>query len=273
MDAATLVREGRFRDALAALESQVRADPADPKLRVFLFQLLAVLGDWERASGQVRVASEMDGANLLLAHAYSAAIRCELMRQDVCAGRRAPLVFGEPAPWLADLVQAVSVLARGDAVGALALRDRAFEQAPAVGGTMTIGNGPAQAFSWLADADARFGPVLELFVDGKYYWVPCDRIQVIAIDAPTDLRDLVWMTGSARWATGGESAVMIPARYPLTDGEDEALLGGRRTEWNEPIAGYGVGRGQRMLTTDGGDHAIMEVRRIEFAPSPEDFRG
>ena len=39
---------GWVRDALAALQADVRARPADPKLRVFLFQLLCVLGQWPR---------------------------------------------------------------------------------------------------------------------------------------------------------------------------------------------------------------------------------
>ena len=34
--------------ALAHLQEQVRAKPADPKLRIFLFQLLCVVGQWER---------------------------------------------------------------------------------------------------------------------------------------------------------------------------------------------------------------------------------
>ena len=44
-----LLKQGMPREALAALQALVRAQPQDAKLRVFLFQLLAVLGDWERA--------------------------------------------------------------------------------------------------------------------------------------------------------------------------------------------------------------------------------
>ncbi|HEY6360666.1 MAG TPA: tetratricopeptide repeat protein, partial [Vicinamibacterales bacterium] len=48
--------------ALAHLQDQVRARPDDPKLRVFLFQLLCVLGQWERALNQLSVASSLDPA-------------------------------------------------------------------------------------------------------------------------------------------------------------------------------------------------------------------
>ncbi|MHC4229658.1 MAG: tetratricopeptide repeat protein [Planctomycetota bacterium] len=55
-----LLRSGQLHEALAALESEVRADPANAKLRVFLFQLLCVLGDWERALTQLNTAAELD---------------------------------------------------------------------------------------------------------------------------------------------------------------------------------------------------------------------
>ena len=40
--------------ALQLLQDEVRARPADAKLRIFLFQLLCVLGQWERALNQLR---------------------------------------------------------------------------------------------------------------------------------------------------------------------------------------------------------------------------
>ena len=46
--------------ALKLLTEQVRAHPQDAKLRVFLFQLLAVLGQWDRALNQLTVASELE---------------------------------------------------------------------------------------------------------------------------------------------------------------------------------------------------------------------
>ena len=49
MTAQELLKEGKPAEALAALQAEVRAAPNDGKLRVFLFQLLAVLGQWERA--------------------------------------------------------------------------------------------------------------------------------------------------------------------------------------------------------------------------------
>ena len=46
--------------ALKALSDEVRAKPGDAKLRVFMAQLLCVLGQWERALNQLNVAAELD---------------------------------------------------------------------------------------------------------------------------------------------------------------------------------------------------------------------
>ena len=53
--------------ALKLLQDQVRAKPADAKLRVFLFQLLCVMGQWDRALNQLNVATELDASTLAMA--------------------------------------------------------------------------------------------------------------------------------------------------------------------------------------------------------------
>ena len=45
--------------ALKALSDDVRAKPSDSKHRVFMAQLLCVLGQWERALNQLTVAAEL----------------------------------------------------------------------------------------------------------------------------------------------------------------------------------------------------------------------
>ena len=58
----------------------MRARPADAKLRVFLFQLLCVLGQWDRALNQLNVAADLDPAALAMAQMYGDAVRCEPLR-------------------------------------------------------------------------------------------------------------------------------------------------------------------------------------------------
>jgi type VI secretion system protein ImpE len=39
----------------------------------------------------------------------------------------------------------------------------------------------------------------------------------------------------------------------------------RRTEWREPRPGFFTGQGQRLLTTESGDLALLDLREITFA--------
>ena len=100
--------------ALAQLQEQVRAKPADSRLRIFLFQLLCVTGQWDRALTQLGVASNLDPEALAMAQTYGDAVRCEGVRDEVFAGRKSPLIFGEPEQWLALLIESLLVAARGE---------------------------------------------------------------------------------------------------------------------------------------------------------------
>ncbi len=64
MIAEELLRAGRLDDALKALQEQVRSQPSNATLRIFLFQLLAVMGQWARAQNQLKVVGELDASAL-----------------------------------------------------------------------------------------------------------------------------------------------------------------------------------------------------------------
>ena len=246
--------------ALEALQALVRAKPADAKLRIFLFQLLCVLGDWNRAIRQLKVCGELDPGALQMAQAYREAIICEVYREKVFAGDKAPLVFGEPQEWLAWLIEAQKLLAAGNFAAAADLRGKAFEAAPA-----TSGNLDGTAFEWIADADMRFGPVLEAVVNGRYFWLPFSQITQISFDPPTDLRDAVWTAANIKLANEGSVVALIPSRYPnsgQTGTAGEKLS--RATSWVDAGADTFVGTGQRLLSTDTGDVALLDARVISF---------
>src|SRR5437868_8435334 len=103
MDAAELLRGGELDAALARLLDQVRADPANPKLRVFLFQLSCITGAWSRAKTQLETALGMDSEAALMARVYGDALKCEDERRKAFEGEAAPTIFGEPQPWMAEL--------------------------------------------------------------------------------------------------------------------------------------------------------------------------
>jgi type VI secretion system protein ImpE len=260
MKAEELLQAGRLEESLAALQEGVRANAADPRLRVFLFQILAVLGQWKRALNQLDVLAGMGSDEMMLARIFQPVVQCEMLRQDVFAGKHAPMVFGEPAPWMGLLVQAGALAGKGQYAAAQELRDKAFEDAPATAGKVND-----KPFEWIADADVRLGPMLEAIVEGCYYWIPFCRIKRIYLEPPTDLRDLVWAPAQFVWANGGEGSGHVPARYPGTESStDNQLRLARKTEWTEREGGYNLGLGQRLLTTDDGDLSLLECRTIDL---------
>jgi type VI secretion system protein ImpE len=252
------LRAGRLDEALTQLKQDVRRQPADARLRIFLFQLLCVSGEWDRALTQLSVAGELDAGALLMVQTYREAVRCEVYRSEVFAGKRTPVSLGEPDPWFASLVQSLAVEAQGDREEAARLRSRAYDAAPAAPGTL---NG--QPFDWIADGDVRLGPCLELIVGGRYYWAPLHRLQSIDLEPPSDLRDFVWTPAQLRWANGGETVALIPTRYPGSEtAPDPALRLSRRTEWQEQAPDAYFGLGQRVWITDAGETALLDVRTL-----------
>ncbi len=256
----SMLKEGRLDEALQLLTAKVRSNPADAKCRVFMFQLLSLLGQWERAQNQLNVSGELDGLNTLMVTAYSKALQGELVRAEVFAGRYSPSVIGEPAQWLALLLQALKLAAEDRYAQAAPLREQAFDQAEPVSGDID-----GTPFEWIADADPRFGPCLEIVINSGYSWVPFSRLKQLKFEAPTDLRDKVWAPVQVTWSNGGQAVGFIPCRYPGSERADDGdLVLARKTDWIDAAADLQVGCGQRMLATDAGEYPLLDVRLISF---------
>lgn len=255
-----MLKEGRLDDALQGLTARVRGNPADAKARVFLFQLLAVLGQWERAANQLQVSGELDPLNNLMVAAYEQALRGERERAEVMAGKRQPTIIGEPDPWLALLLQSLKLAAEGHYPAALSSREEAFEQAEPIAGQID-----GEPFEWLADADPRFGPCLEIILNGGYAWVPFARIARLKFEQPSDLRDKVWTPVQVTWNNGGEALGFVPTRYPGSErsADADAVLA-RKTDWIDEGGEFMVGCGQRMFATDAGEYPLLDIRSITF---------
>jgi type VI secretion system protein ImpE len=159
---------------------------------------------------------------------------------------------------VASLAQALQLQAQGHQAQAAQLRSRALEQAPASQGRLD-----GQGFEWIADADSRLGPVLEVVINGRYGWLPFEHLRRLSIEPVADLRDLVWIPAHLTFVNDADTVALIPVRYTgTTSGADSALLMSRKTEWLEIADDQYRGLGQRVLTTDGGDHALLDVREI-----------
>jgi len=144
---------GPVEEALTDLQNAIRDKPEDSRLRVFLFQLQCALGRWDKALTQLQLLESLNDETMLLAQIFGPVINCEMLRAEIFAGKRTPIIFGEPMEWVGLLVKATSISARNEFAAALELRDQAFEAAPATPGTMD-----GKPFEWIADGDSRLGP-------------------------------------------------------------------------------------------------------------------
>jgi type VI secretion system protein ImpE len=257
------LQSGDLAACLADLHSQVRSNPAAVAPRIFLAQLLMVLGQWDRALTQLNVLAEMDAGAIPMTRAYAAAIQCERLRGAVLNGERTPLIFGDPEPWIALLIQSLAALAAGRNEQADSIRAQAFAAAPSSCGTL---NG--REFEWIADADSRLGPVLEVLLNGAYYWVPFSRLAAVDFEPPADLRDMVWMPAQFTWTNGGQAVGFIPTRYAGTEAaEDSALRLARKTQWTSIGTDAFAGLGQRVLSTSADEVPLLEVRELRLSGS------
>jgi type VI secretion system protein ImpE len=260
-----VLRAGDPALALRQLQEAVRAAPSDAKLRVFLFQLLCILGQWERALTQLDLCAQMDAAAVPMRETYRQAIHCERLRAEVFKGAKSPMLFGEPEGWIALLIESLIRAGQGETTVSARLRDDAFDAAPATAGTLD-----GESFTWIADADMRLGPVLEAIVNNRYYWIPFSRLARIDLEAPSDLRDYVWAPVHLQFSNGGETVALIPTRYPGSEAADDGLLAlGRKTVWTEPVPEFYLGMGQRVIATDRGDYPLLDIRSIVFDADAE----
>lgn len=251
--------------ALAQLQEQVRAKPADARLRIFLFQLLCVTGQWERALNQLNVASGLDPEVFAMAQTYSDAVKCEAVRDEVFAGRKSPMIFGQPDHWLALLIESLLVAGGGERDRSSELRALAFDEAPASSGDID-----GRPFTWICDADSRLGPVLEAVINGRYYWVPFSRLTRIDFEPPEDLRDMVWLPARLQFANGGESVALVPTRYAGSASAPDGLIAlARKTVWEEIAPDAHRGLGQRVFNTDAEEASLLDIRAIALDPVQE----
>lgn len=254
---------GDLANQLAELQSQIKSNASDVKLRIHLFQLLCVMGNWTRALSQLQLCGQMEAKSLPMAQTYREAIRCEAFRKQVFSGQRTPQVMGTPPAWIGSMIEALKHDGSGDQSAAADLRAKAMDEAEPKACTLD-----GVACEWIADGDSRLGPVCEVIANGQYYWLPFESCSGISIEAPSDLRDLVWAPAELLLPNEGRVPALIPARYPGTaestaDNADQ-LKQSRVTEWMEQGEDVWFGVGQRLWTSDVGEHPLLNTRMLSM---------
>ncbi len=259
-DADELLRAGDLQGARAALIETVKRAPTDQSARLYLFQLLCLQGDWDKALTHLRTLASLSAEAQMLSVNYAMAIEAERSRIEVFAGRAQPVLLVGSSAWAGDLAAAIGELAQGRLDEALARREQAFDAAPD-----TPGEFGEQRFDWISDSDPRFGPSLEAIIAGRWGLVPFDAIERIESEGPRDLRDLVWLPAVVAFKSGQSVNALLPTRYPGTEAsDDDTLKLARATIWqDEPGGPFGLGQHEWSLS-DGSEVSLLALRRLTF---------
>jgi type VI secretion system protein ImpE len=236
MDAQQLFKAGKLSEAISALNTQLRDNPADLRSRTFLFELLCFNGEYDRAEKQLNILEEEGSKDSFLGTLlYKSALHAERLREEMFEKKNYP-----------------KQLLNG-------------------GSTNVSGKLNGKEFQTLSDADPRIGDKLELFAGGDYLWISFHDIATMRLQPPQRLRDLIW--APAKLLTGptfrsrdlGE--ILLPAVAPLSwQHPDEDVRLGRVTEWCEDEAGQVAPFGSKNLLVDGEEFPLLEVRELEIYP-------
>jgi len=255
-----LLRLGDLAGARVALVEIVKSRPNDAQARMFLFQLLALLGEWDKARLQLNTLAQLSPEAQMLSVAYGQAIEAEAVRAKAWAGVGTVKVHGADEGWPLALAAAIGHFARDETAEGEAARDAAFEEAGD-----TPGNFDGVEFEWIASADSRLGPAFEAIIGGVWGIVPFEAVSQITSSGVRDLRDLVWYPVEIMFRSGQSAAALLPCRYPFTerDGTDQERLG-RATSWEGGASGD-LPSGQQLFVLSGGEEVgLLDLRTLTF---------
>jgi len=265
-DPKALVDAGRLTDAIAELNQAVKARPGDGSLRVFLFELLCLLGDLERAGKQLDVISTqtVDAGSELTVQIYRGLLAGEAKRRDVFHGVALPKFVTPPPPHVERYAVLLKKLQTAPEE-AFALLEQAEDESPAVGGERETGR-----FSELRDADDRVSGVLEVLFGSDYLWVPLSQVVRLEVVPPKRLRELMWAQVRLEVIGQPMGEVFVPSLYVDSyQYANEQVKLGRMTEWEAIGDRMVVGAGQRLFLVDGEEVPLLALGKITFAaPQP-----
>jgi type VI secretion system protein ImpE len=267
MNAKECYEAGRLAEAVQEALNEVKRFPAEIHRRSFLCELLCFAGDLERADKQLDLIAVQDPDAVIGVSLFRQLMRAEQARRDFFAQGRLPEFVDVPTELQKLHLQASIFLREGELARATELLVQAEEQRPPCTGSCD-----GQPIDDFRDMDDVVASSLEVFTtNGKYYWIPLDRVESIEFHPPKYPRDLIWRAAQMVVRGGPEGEVYLPALYVDSyRNEDERIQLGRATDWvgdeNEAVRGVG----QRMFLVGDEDRAVLSLQTLEFEAPADD---
>lgn len=261
MTAKELIKAGRLAEARSVLVEEVKKRPADTGARTLLFQVLALLGEWDKAERHLDMISTQDPSRIVGVKAFIDLTRAERERISVVRGEATPSVMPSAPSYFEAYLAYLDALNRGDHPRARELLEAVEEARPVVSGTI---NGTV--FEGISETDARLYAFFEVIVHDRYVWVPFEAIRELVFEEPASSFDLIWARANLVTWEGLGASCLVPVTYPETStlGDDAARLG-RLTDWRAMGGGFFQGVGQHVYQAGERDVPLLEIRTVEFA--------
>jgi type VI secretion system protein ImpE len=261
MNAKELLDANQLSAAIQELNQEVKQHPTNTRIRTFLFELLCFDGAHARAERQLDILGNQDDKAGIGIEVYRNLLKADAARRRLFMDGVRPSFFIDPPEYVRDCLAAILLLQEGDAQGASKLIERSKASDPRLNGTI---NG--RTFTGMSDSDDRIWPVLEVFANGIYTWIPLEQIKTIRLSRLSFLRDLLWAPVHVECLDGQQGEVYVPTLYPGSerDANEEVRLG-RITEWVNLGEGLVGGLGLKTFMIGDVETSILEVNELVMA--------
>jgi type VI secretion system protein ImpE len=232
--------------------------------RIFLFELLCFTAEFARAERQLDAIAQTSGEVMVEMgiQVYRDVIAAEKLRHEFFkSGKGQPKFFVEPPAYTALHLEAVTKNREGRLAEAESLLNEALQlRAPVAGQNSGV------PFADMADCNALVAPFLEVIAQKEYAWIPLEQIQIIEIQTPRTLRDLLWAPAKVAMRGHALGQVFLPVNYHGSNEHPNDLVKlGRMTEWEALGETFVLGMGQRSYLLDDDEKPLLELRKIELA--------
>jgi type VI secretion system protein ImpE len=256
-----LYQQGKLKEAIDAQIQAVKAKPGDQKLRLFLFELFAFAGEFDRAHKQLDALKFEEPELLAAAVNYRNCLESEALRTKTFRNSVEPGYLKPPPDHVKLRFEALVKLQTDDPAGAKAALLKAEEATPEYKGSLND-----KPFEYLRDSDEILGPVLEVFAKGKYYWLPYEEIELLASVPPKVPRDILWRAANLQVRDGASGEIFMPAIYfGSSQHADDAVKLGRKNDFIESAGGPSRAIGMRVLLTDTDDVPFAKLENLTAA--------
>jgi type VI secretion system protein ImpE len=260
---AALLDSGDLDGAIESLSAEVRRNAADTSRRAMLAELLCFAGELERADRMLDAIAELDPSLSVGVALFQHLLRAEQARQRFYLGGDLPEFIDKPTQHEQMYLKALILLRDGEAASAAQLLDEAEQARVPLAGKL---NG--EPFPDLRDADDICATHMDVLTsNGKFYWIPLDRVSSVTFHRPARRRDLLWRRATMDVRGGPSGDVFVAAIYPPAGQTLTAAQRlGHQTDFVGGNGAQGRGLGLRDYLVGQESRTILEMIELELGP-------